>query len=247
MAKIALVTGGASGLGAAIARRLHGDGFMVVLGDIDERGGRELAAELGERADFLVLNVSSEEAWKSAMAHIGERYGRLDVLVNNAGITTVGNIETLTLTELKREFAINVDSVFLGCQNAIALMKRTGGSIINIASGCSRKVKADLAGYNASKAAVTMLSKTVALHCAREGYGIRVNSVHPGATRTPIIDKVLAQSEDPDGLMASFVADHPIGRIGEPADIAAMVAFLASDQAGFATGAEFFIDGGMTL
>src|SRR5690606_5492742 len=152
-----------------------------------------------------------------------------------------------TLTELKREIAINVDSVFLGSQNAIALMTGTGASIINIASGCSRQVKADLAGHNASKAAVTMLSKTAALHCAREGYGIRVNRVHPGATRTPIIDQVLAQSEDPDGLMASFVADHPIGRIGEPADSAAMVAFLASDQAGFATGAEFFIDAGMTL
>src|SRR5690606_39480792 len=104
-----------------------------------------------------------------------------------------------------------------------------------------------LAGYNASKAAVTMLRKPVALQCAREGYGSRVNRGHPGATRTRIVDGVLAQSQDPAGLMASFVADHPIGRIGEPADIAAMVAFLASDQAGFATGAEFFIDGGMTL
>lgn len=245
--KIALVTGAASGLGAAIARRLHADGLYVILTDIDLQGGERQAAELGDNARFCALDVTREQQWKELMQDIGRHHGRLDVLVNNAGITTVGNIETLSLELLKREFAINVDSVFLGCQNVIGLMKGVGGSIINIASGCSKKVKADLAGYNASKAAVTMLSKTVALHCARQGYDIRVNTVHPGATRTPIVDKVLQQSSDPDALMASFVADHPIGRIGEPEDIAAMVSFLASDQARFATGAEFFVDGGMTL
>jgi|SRR5690554_1833146 NAD(P)-dependent dehydrogenase (short-subunit alcohol dehydrogenase family) len=245
--KIAFVTGGASGLGAAIARRLHEDGFRVVLSDIDEQGGTQLAEELGERAEFIHLDVSSEESWKAAMAYLADRHGRLDVLVNNAGITTVGNIETLSFAALKREFSINLDSVFLGCQNALGLMKTCGGSIINIASGCSKKVKPDLAGYNATKAAVTMLSKTIALHCAKQGYGIRVNTVHPGAMRTPIVDKVLSQSDDPDALLASFIADHPIGRIGEPTDIAAMVSFLASEQAAFVTGAEFFVDGGMTL
>lgn len=245
--KVAFVTGAASGLGAAISQRLYADGFHVVLSDIDEQCGARLAAQLGDHCDFIRLDVSNEASWKAAMAYVHERYGQLDVLVNNAGITTVGNIETLSFELLKREFAINLDSVFLGCQNAIALMKSTGGSIINIASGCSKKVKADLAGYNATKAAVTMLSKTVALHCARQNYGIRVNTVHPGAMRTPIVDKVLQQSDNPEALMASFIADHPIGRIGEPSDIAAMVSFLASDQATFATGAEFFIDGGMTL
>jgi len=245
--KIAFVTGGASGLGAAIARRLHEDGFRVVLSDIDEQGGTQLAEELGERAEFIHLDVSSEESWKAAMAYLADRHGRLDVLVNNAGITTVGNIETLSFAALKREFSINLDSVFLGCQNALGLMKTCGGSTINIASGCSKTVKPDLAGYNATKAAVTMLSKTIALHCAKQGYGIRVNTVHPGAMRTPIVDKVLSQSDDPDALLASFIADHPIGRIGEPTDIAAMVSFLASEQAAFVTGAEFFVDGGMTL
>ena len=245
--KIAFVTGGASGLGAAIARRLHEDGFRVVLSDIDEQGGTRLAEELGGWAEFIRLDVSSEESWKAAIGYLEDRHGRLDVLVNNAGITTIGNIETLSFAALKREFSINLDSVFLGCQNAISLMKTYGGSIINIASGCSRKVKPDLAGYNATKAAVTMLSKTIALHCAKQGYGIRVNTVHPGAMRTPIVDKVLSQSDDPDALLASFIADHPIGRIGEPTDIAAMVSFLASEQATFVTGAEFFVDGGMTL
>ncbi|MCO5786628.1 short-chain dehydrogenase [Pseudomonas sp. G11-1] len=245
--KIALITGAASGLGAAIAQRLHADGMWVILTDIDQPGGQQRVAELGERAEFFALDVTREDRWRELMAWVHQQHGRLDVLVNNAGITTMGSIETLSLELLKREFAVNVDSVFLGCQNAIGLMKTTGGAIINIASGCSRKVKAELAGYNASKAAVTMLSKTVALHCARQNYGIRVNTVHPGATRTPIVDKVLQQSEQPEALLASFVADHPIGRIGEPQDIAAMVSFLASDQASFATGAEFFVDGGMTL
>ncbi|MFA5677729.1 MAG: SDR family oxidoreductase [Pseudomonas sp.] len=245
--KVAFVTGGASGLGAAIAQRLHADGFQVVISDIDQAGGQALVAQLGERCEFITLDVSSEAGWKEALANLREGYGRLDVLVNNAGITTVGNIETMSFAALKREFSINLDSVFLGCQNAIGLMKQTGGSIINIASGCSKKVKPDLAGYNATKAAVTMLSKTIALYCAKQGYGIRVNTVHPGAMRTPIVDKVLAQSDNPDALLASFIADHPIGRIGEPADIAAMVSFLASNQSTFATGAEFFVDGGMTL
>lgn len=245
--KIALVTGAASGLGAAIAQRLHADGMWVILTDIDQPGGQQRVAELGERAEFFALDVTREDRWRELMAWVHQQHGRLDVLVNNAGITTMGSIETLSLELLKREFAVNVDSVFLGCQNAIGLMKTTGGAIINIASGCSRKVKAELAGYNATKAAVTMLSKTVALHCARQNYGIRVNTVHPGAMRTPIVDKVLQQSEQPEALLASFVADHPIGRIGEPQDIAAMVSFLASDQASFATGAEFFVDGGMTL
>lgn len=245
--KIAMVTGAASGLGAAIAQRLHADGMYVILTDIDQPGGERQVVELGGNAEFHALDVTREEQWKEIMQLVRQRHGRLDVLVNNAGITTMGNIETLSLALLKREFAVNVDSVFLGCQNAIGLMKASGGAIINIASGCSRKVKADLAGYNASKAAVTMLSKTAALHCARQGYGIRVNTVHPGATRTQIVDKVLQQSDEPEALLASFVADHPIGRIGEPQDIAAMVSFLASDQASFATGAEFFVDGGMTL
>ena len=193
--KVAFVTGGASGLGAAIAQRLHADGFQVVISDIDQAGGQALVAQLGERCEFITLDVSSEDGWKEALAHLREGYGRLDVLVNNAGITTVGNIETMSFAALKREFSINLDSVFLGCQNAIGLMKQTGGSIINIASGCSKKVKPDLAGYNATKAAVTMLSKTIALHCAKQGYGIRVNTVHPGAMRPPIVDKVLAQSD----------------------------------------------------
>jgi NAD(P)-dependent dehydrogenase (short-subunit alcohol dehydrogenase family) len=245
--KIALVTGAASGLGAAIASRLHEEGFYLVGCDIDEQAGAHLVATLGSHCEFIRLNVTSESEWQAAIASVREKHGRLDVLVNNAGITTVGNIETLSLELLKREFAVNVDSVFLGCQNALGLMKTTGGAIINIASGCSKKVKPDLAGYNATKAAVTMLSKTIAMHCAKQGYGIRVNTVHPGAIRTPMVDKVLAQSENPEALMASFVADHPIGRIGEPSDIASMVAFLASDQATFVTGAEFFVDGGMTL
>ena len=245
--KVALVTGAGSGLGEAIARRLHEDQYWVVVADIDPITGQRVSADLAENAEFLPLDVASEAAWQAVIEHIKTRHGRLDVLVNNAGITTVGNIETLSFDLFKREFSVNVHSVFLGCQNALPLMKLTGGAIVNIASGCSKKVKPDLAGYNATKAAITMLSKTIALHCAKQGYGIRVNTVHPGAIRTSMLDKVLAQSSEPEALLASFVNDHPIGRIGEPSDIAEVVAFLVSEKASFTTGGEFFVDGGMTL
>lgn len=245
--KIALVTGAASGIGEAIARRLHAGGLHVVVADIDEAGGWNVVASLGSAADFMRLDVTREADWVEVIEQIRLQLGGLHVLVNNAGITTVGDIESLSLQALQRELDINLSGPFLGCKHGIGLMKESGGSIVNIASGCSRKIRADLVGYNASKAAVTAMSKAVALHCAQQAYGIRVNTVHPGAIHTPILDKVLRQSGSPDALLASFIADHPIGRIGQPEDIAAMVAFLVSEQASFATGAEFFVDGGMTL
>lgn len=247
MKKTAFVTGAASGLGEAIARRLHRDGATVVLADIDTSAGEKLAVELGDGALFHALNVTREEEWREAIDFTAERFGALNTLVNCAGTTTIGTVESLEYAVMRREMDINVGGTFLGCQYAIPLMKKTGGSIINIASGASKKARADLVGYNATKAAVTMMTKSIALHCAEQGYDIRVNSVHPGAIRTAMIDKVLAQSETPDELLASFVATHPIGRLGEPEEIASMVAWLAGDESGFATAGEFYVDGGMTL
>jgi 3(or 17)beta-hydroxysteroid dehydrogenase len=245
--KVALITGGASGLGEAIVRRLAADGASVVIADIDMESAGALCAEIGGAAMALELDVSLEQDWVAAINSVDERHGRLDILVNNAGITTMGSIEDLTLEAFRHEFSIDVDGVFLGCKHGIGLMKKTGGSIVNMSSAAGIKAGADLAAYNAAKGAVTMLTKSTALHCAREEYGIRCNSVHPGAIHTPIIDKVLEQTEDPDAVMQGFIASHPIGHLGKPGDIAAIVSYLASDESAFATGAQFVVDGGMTL
>lgn len=245
--RIALVTGAASGLGEAIARRLASDGTTVVVADIDEAGADRAAGDIGRGAMAARLDVRSEQNWCDVLDRVRQRFGALHVLVNNAGITTMGSIEALSFEAFRHEFEVDVYSVFLGCKHGIALMKETGGSIINISSAAGLKANADLAAYNAAKAAVTMLTKSVALHCARERYGIRCNSVHPGAIHTPILDKVLEQVEDREAVLASFIAGHPIGHLGQPSDIAAIVAYLAGDESRFATGAEFVVDGGMTL
>lgn len=245
--KVALVTGAASGLGEAIARRYVAEGAHVVLADIDETGGRALARELGALATFLSLDVTQEQQWIAAFDAVEQAHGRLDVLVNNAGITTLGSIEALDVAAFRTMLDIDLVGVFLGCKHVVPLMKRTGGSVVNMASMSGLRAAPDLSGYNAAKAGVTLLTKSVALHYARERYGMRCNSVHPGATHTPILDKVMAQSPDPKALFDGWVASHPIGRLGRPEEIAAICLYLASDESGFATGAEFVVDGGSSL
>jgi NAD(P)-dependent dehydrogenase (short-subunit alcohol dehydrogenase family) len=242
--KTALVTGGASGLGLAICQRFVAEGASVVIADIDDAAGQLLAGELGASARFERLDVSQESDWQSVF----ERLGKLDILVNNAGITTLGSIEDVTLEQFRHEFEIDVVGVFLGCKAGVAKMKVSGGgSIINMSSMTGVRAQADLVAYNGAKAAVTHMTKSVALHCAKQGYGIRCNSVHPGAIHTPILDKVMAQSDNPEALYAGWVATHPIGRLGKPEEIAAICVYLASDESAFATGAEFRIDGGSTI
>ncbi|MCH7628024.1 glucose 1-dehydrogenase [Novosphingobium percolationis] len=240
--KIAFVTGAASGLGAAIARAYVAEGASVVIADIDDDAGQALAAELGN-ARFVHLDVTSEESWASAIATCDA----IDVLVNNAGITTLGSIEDCTVAQFRHELDIDVLGVFMGIQAALPKMKARGGSIINMSSLAGISASANLVVYNAAKAAVTLMTKSCALHFAQKGYGIRCNSIHPGAIHTPIIDKVLAQSDDPEALYQSFVATHPIGRLGKPEEIAAIAIYLASDESAFATGAEFRIDGGASI
>jgi NAD(P)-dependent dehydrogenase (short-subunit alcohol dehydrogenase family) len=245
--KVALVTGAASGLGAAIARRFAAEGAAVALADIDDAGGAALAAELGACACFLRLDVTREQDWIDAFATIEARHGRIDVLVNNAGITTYGSVEEVTLDAFRHEMDVDLVGPFLGCKHVVPLMKRTGGSVINIASMASIRAEHYLVAYNAAKAGVTHMTKSVALHYARAGYGIRCNSVHPGVIHTPILDKVLAQAEDPEALFAEWLALHPIGRLGQPEEVAALCLYLASDESAFATGAEFVLDGGSSL
>jgi 3(or 17)beta-hydroxysteroid dehydrogenase len=241
--KTALVTGGASGLGAAIVRRFVAEGAKVVIADIDTAGGQALATELGAAARFQALDVTSEESWAAALATCD----RLDVLVNNAGITTVGSIESLSLADFRTMLDIDLIGVFLGCKLATPLMNKTGGSIINMSSMCGVRAQDGLVGYNAAKAAVTHLTKSAALHYAKQGFGVRCNSIHPGAIHTPILDKVMAQVEDGQALYDGWVATHPVGRLGKPEEIAAMALYLASDEAAFTTGAEFRVDGGSSI
>ena len=241
--KFALVTGGASGLGEAIVRRFVTEGAKVVVADIDEGTGRALVHELGDTTRFLKLDVSSEQERIDAFA----TFDRVDILVNNAGITTHGSIEDLTLAQFRHEFDIDVVGVFLGCKHVIPLMKDHGGSVINMSSMCGVRAQHNLAAYNMAKAAVTHLTKSVALHYAKQGYGMRCNSVHPGAIHTPILEMVMAQVADGKALYYGWVAGHPIGRLGKPDEIAAMAVYLASDDAAFTTGAEFRVDGGSSL
>lgn len=248
--KVALVTGAGSGLGEAIARRYAAEGAVVVLADIDRAAGEALAAELGETAAFVALDVTKEDQWIAAFAAVGQQHGRLDVLVNCAGITTVGSVEDLALDGFRHELDVDLLGPFLGCKHGIPLLKNAageGGSVINIASMASIRAEHYLVAYNAAKAGVTHMTKSVALHYAKAGYGIRCNSVHPGVIHTPILDKVLAQAADPEALYAEWLALHPVGRIGRPEEVAALCLYLASDESAFATGAEFVLDGGSSL
>ncbi len=243
--KTALITGGSSGLGNAMVRRFVAEGAAVIIADIDDANGQALAAELGQQASYVHLDVAQEEDWQRALGSAVS----IDVLINNAGITTYGSIEEVTLDQFRHELDIDVIGVFLGCKYAVANMKAhgRGGSIINMSSLAGLRANGNLAAYNAAKAAVTLLTKSVAMHCATSGYGIRCNSIHPGVIHTPILDKVLAQVPNPDEVYAGWVATHPIGRIGKPEEIAAMAVYLASDEAGFTTGAEFKVDGGSSI
>lgn len=244
--RTALITGGASGIGLATARRLAEEGAAVVLGDLNREAG-EAAAAVIAGASFEPLDVTSDEDWRRAAYAVAERHGGLDILVNSAGIATVGSIEEVTLDEWRRTLSVNLDGVFLGCRHAVRVMKAgRGGAIVNLSSVSGIIGGHNLAAYNASKGGVRLLTKSVALHCARKGYGIRCNSVHPGFVETPMLDELVHRGRDPDETRAKLQASVPLGRNAKAEEVAAMIAYLASDEASFVTGAEFVIDGGVT-
>jgi NAD(P)-dependent dehydrogenase (short-subunit alcohol dehydrogenase family) len=246
--KVALVTGAGMGLGRASSLLLAAEGATVAVTDIDEAAGEETAArirEAGGESLFVRHDVSRPEDWPPVMEAVERRFGRLDVMVNNAGIAIAKNIEETTLGDWRRTMAVNADGVFLGCQHAIALMKKgAGGSIVNLSSIDGVIGEADLAAYCASKGAVRTLTKAVAVHCAQAGYRIRCNSIHPGYIWTPQTENYLKDLGRLEEERAKALSRHPIGFLGEPSDIAFMVLYLASDESKFVTGSEMVVDGG---
>ena len=243
--KVAFVSGGARGMGAAEARLLAREGAKVAIGDILEEEGRRVEAEINgteEEALFIKLDVTSESDWQEAISATVARFGRLDILVNNAGIVASGVLEDTSSAQWDEIMDVNVKGVFLGIKTAIPEMRKVGGgSIINISSisGIIGQYTVQPV-YNASKGAVRILTKSTAVQYAKEG--IRVNSVHPGTVDTPMIAGMM---DDPEQT-AHELAQIPLGRIADPEEIAYGVLYLASDESSYVTGSELVIDGGFT-
>jgi len=245
--KVAIITGGASGIGRGCARRLAAEGATVVVADRDEVGGQRVVEELGAPHLFLALDVTSEAGWAHVVAETVKQLGRLDILVNGAGIAIFKDIERTTLEDWRLINGVNSDGVFLGCKAVLAPMKASGGgSIINLSSVAGLIGVADSPAYCASKGAVRLLTKSVALHAARAGYNIRCNSVHPSFIDTPMCDAVIAGAPDPAKARKAFERAAPLGRMGQVDDVAHLVVYLASDESRFVTGAEIAVDGGLT-
>jgi 3(or 17)beta-hydroxysteroid dehydrogenase len=245
--KVAIVTGAASGIGAATSRRLVAEGARVLLCDVNPEGLAKLAGELGEGGEALVHDVSDEARWREVIDHARERHGRLDVLVNNAGIVVRAHVEETTLEQWRRVQSVNAEGVFLGCKHALpALRASGGGSIVNVSSLAALRGTPIYAAYSASKGAVAALTKTVALHCMERGDPIRCNSIHPGGVNTRMVHAVVKQGTGVDiaGLDPEVVR-RDMG-MGDPQDVANLVLFLASDESGYINGAELCIDGGLT-
>jgi len=254
--KIAIVTGGASGIGAACVETLAREGARVVISDIDDLRGEALAAQIavsGRDAIYLSHDVTDEQRWQEVVAEIERRYGRLDIMVANAGIGIMAtSIVDMSLADWRRQTAVNLDGVFLSVKYSIPLMRRSGGgSIIMTSSIAGLRGSATLAGYCATKGGVRLFAKAIAMECASREDGIRVNTVHPGIIDTPIWGKIRPDiaaggRNAPIDIEEYGRRGAPLGRVGKPQDIANGVLFLASDAASYITGTELVIDGGIT-
>jgi NAD(P)-dependent dehydrogenase (short-subunit alcohol dehydrogenase family) len=240
--KVVIITGGASGIGEGMVRRFCSEGAKVVLADVNEAAGMEVSAACG--ALFVAHDVSSETSWRDLAKIVHDQYGRLDALLNNAGIVSNQSIVEADLDTWNQLMAINVTGMMLGCQTGIALMREnpegSGGAIVNTASSTSYLAVPDVA-YTTSKAAVVGLTKSVAVYCAAQGLNIRVNSIHPGATLTNILRKALDEVPSMEPMLKRM---SPLGRLGTVEEVAAMALFLASDEASFCTGGQFPVEGG---
>jgi len=249
--KRALITGGAQGLGACFARMLADEGAKVFLTDVNADGAASTAARINDKhpgvASSIAHDVTDREQWVSALAAASEFMGGIDTLINNAGIGTFGSIETETEEGWRRTQSIDVDSIFTGTQLAMPYLKKSQpASIINISSVAGMIADGNMIAYNTAKAAVWMMSKSIALHCARSGYDIRSNSVHPVFTRTPIIDPLIALGGGGKDGENRLVQQIPWKRLAEPEDVGYCILYLAADESRYVTASEFKIDGGIT-
>jgi len=244
--KVALITGAASGIGRACARLLVAQGAKVAITDIDAAGGRAAAEEIGEDGFFIEHDVTDEDAWQAAVEQTVAVFDGLHIVVQSAGIAMNASVVDTTLEDWRRIHAVDLDGVFLGCKTAIPAMAESGGgSIVNISSVSGIIAGHNLAAYNSAKAGVRLLSKSVALHCARKTTGIRCNSVHPTFIDTPMLAPILEHAGGDTGR-DKLARQVPLGRIGEADDVAYAVLYLASDESSFSTGSEFIADGGVT-
>ena len=252
--KVALITGGAGGLGGSTARLMAREGAKVVIADLADDAGQALATELG--GDYQRLDVTNEDQWQAVVSAVDARHGRIDVLVNGAGIEgdfVRGSPETTSLEQWRKVLSVNLDGTFLGCKHTLPVMRRAGrGSIVNISSMASFLGTPVNVSYGASKAGVQQLTKSVAVFGSRDGLKIRCNSVHPGVIRTRMLDHIFQQigqlanvaSDEAEQLMLKQV---PWGEVGEPDDVGYLILYLASDEAKYVTGSEFMVDGGWHL
>jgi 3(or 17)beta-hydroxysteroid dehydrogenase len=245
--KVAIVTGGAMGLGEADARILAREGARVVVTDVNRELGGTVAKSIG--GEYRFHDVTNEGQWIELIADVAKKYGALHILVNNAGIVEPGNIETQTYEEYKRQMAVSADGTFLGCKYAVpAIAKSGGGSIVNMASIASKRGVHNVAAYCAAKGAVEALSRAVAVHCLTQRNSVRCNSIHPGSIDTPMVRGIGAKLVAA-GLVNMQAPNSPPPtqqRLGEPLDIANLVLFLASDESKFISGQEFIPDGGIS-
>lgn len=259
--RVALVTGGLRGIGLAIATRFVAEGAQVLLADLDADGSEAVGAALaglGDRAAYISANVVDEASWQAIAEHMRSAYGAAHILVNNAGIDLTGAVESLSLEAWRRIMAVNVDGVFLGTRALVPLMAQSGAgmaggaSIINVSSIMGIVGYSEVSAYNASKGAVRLFTKGIAIEFATKRMPIRANSLHPGFVKTPLlnagfqrwVDKGFAQK--PEDLVAAMEGATPIGRLAEPSELAGPAVFLGSGDASYVTGAELVVDGGWT-
>lgn len=259
--RVAFISGGLRGIGLAIAERYLAEGAEVVISDLEPGNSvlvRETLERLGQAASYVAADVTREEDWARAVELVRQRHGRLHVLVNNAGIDLTGAVDTLAMADWRRIMAINVDGVFLGTKHFVPLLAqcgsdfRGGASLINVSSIMGLVGYNETSAYNASKGAVRLFTKAIAIEFATKKQPIRANSIHPGFVYTPLlragfqrwVDKGIAQK--PEDLVDTVAATTPVGRLAEPAEIAGAAFFLASEDSSYMTGAELVVDGGWT-